>query len=82
MNRRRSFIDKEPCDKCGCMTDTLTAVDDGVFVCDDCLDSDYIQCSRCGEWYEICGYDLIQYDDQDNPVCWNCADEEEEEDDE
>ena len=81
MNRTRSFLDKEPCTRCGELDNTLTAVDEGTFVCEKCLD-DYIQCSRCMEWYEISGLDLIEYDENDQPVCWACAEQEDEEDEE
>lgn len=76
MEKRRSFLGRDVCTGCGCCVDELTVVDEGKFLCDSCLD-DYWQCSCCGEWYEICGYDEIKCDEEGNEICWFCAEEQE-----
>ncbi|MBR3486034.1 MAG: hypothetical protein IKH31_00460 [Clostridia bacterium] len=44
---------KYTCSKCGKEVDWVAAVDEGVFLCRECLyDSDYFCCDECGEYWE------------------------------
>ena len=70
----RSFLDREKCTSCGALVDNRTAVDDGVFVCDECLDKDYVYCDECEEYYADWVMKFAYLEDG-RTLCEYCAEE-------
>lgn len=58
------------CTNCGKQA-LLTILDDVDWVCEECLDSLFIQCDICGEYYD--GIEF--YDIDDKCVCEYCAED-------
>ncbi len=66
------------CTCCGKQVDKLTMVGENEEICDDCLISEYEQCDRCGNYYQLNIIDF--YDVDDEHICEYCyVDEEEDE---
>lgn len=40
------------CTQCGKENCSLTSVDEGIQVCEECLDAFYFQCEECGEYWD------------------------------
>ena len=40
------------CMQCGKENCSLTSVDEGIQVCEECLDAFYFQCEECGEYWD------------------------------
>ena len=63
------------CTECGAEDVLVTAVDEGTFLCEDCLDElDYVECDNCHEfwlWDAVKFYDLKD----GRTLCENCADQ-------
>jgi hypothetical protein len=60
------------CLECGeyHLTDDMTYVDNGGYVCDNCLNKHYTQCFHCDEWVQTdCTYYI---DSEDDRVCEDC----------
>lgn len=66
--------EKHVCAVCGkeFALDDLTEVADGDMVCQDCLDTHYIQCADCGEYYPDCETTVVANGDI---VCQTCLQE-------
>ena len=71
---------KIACACCGelCDPDDLTTVSDGSQVCQDCLDSEYVYCERCGDY--VPNDEVVEvhagagYRHLDELWCESCAD--------
>ena len=69
------------CSDCGKENAELIILDDADRVCEDCLESSYIQCDVCGEYYGDAAIEFTYLDDG-RTVCEYCMDDIEDEDDE
>ena len=64
---------KFTCSKCGKEVDWVTAVDEGVFLCRECLaNSDYFCCDECGEYWEYGAVECYNLVDG-RRLCQYCA---------
>lgn len=67
------------CSDCGKENADLIILDDVDQVCEQCLDSGYIQCDVCGEYWADWSVEFT-YTDDGRTICQNCIDDESDED--
>lgn len=68
--------EKHICPHCGEEYDeyVMTQTADGTWVCPDCLDEHYEQCSHCGEWFPMSDCVLTPVNGGDEYFCEDCLD--------
>lgn len=70
-------MERGVCYECGEERTDLTMVDAGVYVCQHCLDNDYYQCDKCGEWWRYDAVECVDLEDG-STICQYCAEDEDE----
>lgn len=59
------------CTQCGKENSHLTIVDEGIQVCEECLDAFYFQCEECGEYWDASYVDQLWLKDG-RTICEHC----------
>lgn len=65
------------CTDCGKADCHLTIIDEVTAVCDQCLDSRFIQCDECGEYWDDFAVEFT-YTEDDRCICEYCMENYEE----
>ena len=62
------------CSDCGCIIEADAIRVNGEYFCPDCAKAHgFVQCDRCGEWYDLTFEDMIEYGGE--TICESCRDD-------